>query len=108
MYLTLFKMQKCLVYCSFYHVSVHSIPRYNVICKAIIYYILPLSIIGVLYVLMARRLHVSARDMPGEIAGPQSRAQARARRHVARMVVTFVIGNQTKIYTKRVSFTHLF
>lgn len=42
---------------------------------------------------MARRLHVSARDMPGEIAGPQSRAQARARRHVARMVVTFVIGN---------------
>lgn len=68
--------------------------RYNVICKAIIYYILPLSIIGVLYVLMARRLHVSARDMPGEIAGPQSRAQARARRHVARMVVTFVIGKK--------------
>ncbi|KAG4071909.1 hypothetical protein HA402_006070 [Bradysia odoriphaga] len=65
--------------------------KYNVICKAIIYYILPLSIIGVLYVLMARRLHVSARDMPGEIAGPQSRAQARARRHVARMVVTFVL-----------------
>lgn len=30
--------------------------------------------------------------MPGELAGPQSRAQARARRHVARMVVTFVIG----------------
>lgn len=41
---------------------------------------------------MARRLHVSARDMPGEIAGPQSRAQARARRHVAKMVVTFVLG----------------
>lgn len=51
---------------------------------------------------MARRLHVSARDMPGEIAGPQSRAQARARRHVARMVVTFVLGNQI-----HVSFTHL-
>lgn len=51
---------------------------------------------------MARRLHVSARDMPGEIAGPQSRAQARARRHVARMVVTFVLGNK-----KHVSFTHL-
>lgn len=40
---------------------------------------------------MARRLHLSAREMPGELAGPQ-RAQARARRHVARMVVTFVIG----------------
>lgn len=40
---------------------------------------------------MARRLHLSAREMPGELAGPQ-RVQARARRHVARMVVTFVIG----------------
>lgn len=40
--------------------------------------------------------------MPGEIAGPQSRAQARARRHVARMVVTFVLGNK-----KHVSFALL-
>lgn len=41
---------------------------------------------------MARRLHLSAREMPGELSiGPQ-RVQARARRHVARMVVTFVIG----------------
>lgn len=46
---------------------------------------------------MARRLHVSARDMPGEIAGPQSR-QAQARRHVARMVVTFVIGNEIYVF----------
>lgn len=61
------------------------------VAKSIAYYFLPLSIIGVLYALMARRLHVSAREMPGELAGPQ-RAQARARRHVARMVVTFVIG----------------
>lgn len=62
------------------------------VAKAIIYYILPLLIIGVLYALMARRLHLSAAEMPGELAGPQSRAQARARRHVARMVMTFVIG----------------
>lgn len=62
------------------------------VAKAIIYYFLPLSIIGVLYALMARRLQLSAREMPGELAGPQSRAQARARRHVARMVVTFVVG----------------
>lgn len=75
------------LYLSFEH-------RYNVVAKAIIYYFLPLSIIGVLYLLMARRLHLSAREMPGELAGPQSRAQARARRHVARMVVTFVIGKQ--------------
>lgn len=61
------------------------------VAKSIIYYFLPLSIIGVLYALMARRLHLSAREMPGELVGPQ-RAQARARRHVARMVVTFVIG----------------
>lgn len=44
---------------------------------------------------MARRLHISAREMPGELAGPQGRAQARARRHVARMVITFVIGKLT-------------
>lgn len=69
-----------------------SIRRYNVVAKAIAYYFLPLSIIGVLYALMARRLHISARESIGEFAGPQSRAQARARRHVARMVVTFVIG----------------
>lgn len=65
--------------------------RYNVVVKAIVYYFLPLTIIGILYALMARRLHLSARDVPGEVAGPQ-RAQARARRHVARMVVTFIIG----------------
>lgn len=70
----------------------HFAHRYNVVAKAITYYFLPLTIIGVLYALMARRLHLSAREMPGELAGPQSRAQARARRHVARMVVTFVIG----------------
>lgn len=64
------------------------------VAKSIAYYFLPLSIIAVLYALMARRLNVSAREMPGELAGPQ-RAQARARRHVARMVVTFVIGTIT-------------
>ena len=70
--------------------------RYITVAKAVIYYLLPLSIIGILYVLMARRLHLSAREMPGELAGPQ-RAQARARRHVARMVVTFVIGECRRI-----------
>lgn len=65
-----------------------SLKRYSVVAKAILYYFLPLSIIAVLYALMARRLHLS---LPGENAGP-IRAQAHARRFVARMVVTFVIG----------------
>ncbi|XP_050101301.1 neuropeptide CCHamide-2 receptor-like [Anopheles aquasalis] len=64
--------------------------KYKTVLNSIVYYILPLSIIGVLYALMAHRLHTSAREMPGENAGPQSRSQARARRHVARMVITFV------------------
>ncbi|XP_052888531.1 neuropeptide CCHamide-2 receptor-like [Anopheles moucheti] len=65
--------------------------KYKTVLNSIVYYFLPLSIIGILYVLMAHRLHTSAREMPGENAGPQSRSQARARRHVARMVITFVI-----------------
>lgn len=77
--------------CAHFSLLIFITYRYNVVVKAIAYYFLPLSIIGVLYALMARRLHLSAREMPGELAGPQ-RAQARARRHVARMVVTFVIG----------------
>lgn len=70
--------------------------------KAIIYYLFPLLIIGVLYLLMARRLHLSAREMPGELAGNQSRTQARARKHVARMVVAFVIGKFFKFNKKKI------
>ncbi|XP_013117461.2 neuropeptide CCHamide-2 receptor [Stomoxys calcitrans] len=65
--------------------------RYVVVTKAFVYYILPLFIIGVLYLMMAQRLHVSARDMPGETLSMQSRSQVRARRYVARMVVAFVV-----------------
>ncbi|KAI8037582.1 hypothetical protein M5D96_009737 [Drosophila gunungcola] len=66
-------------------------PEYMVAAKAFIYYLLPLSIIGALYIMMAKRLHMSARNMPGEQQSMQSRTQARARRHVARMVVAFVV-----------------
>ncbi|XP_073844754.1 CCHamide-2 receptor [Musca autumnalis] len=65
--------------------------RYVVVTKAFVYYILPLFIIGVLYLMMAQRLHVSAREMPGETLSMQSRSQVRARRYVARMVVAFVV-----------------
>lgn len=95
---------RCTVYCRVeveivftnhfptFPIIISAIYRWNVTIKAIVYYFLPLTLIGVLYLLMARRLQLSAREMPGELAGPQSKAQARARRHVARMVVTFVIG----------------
>ncbi|XP_060658154.1 neuropeptide CCHamide-2 receptor [Drosophila nasuta] len=75
--------------CSPYSTSIYA--KYMVVAKASIYYLLPLSIIGVLYIMMANRLHISARDMPGEQLSIQSRSQARARRHVARMVVAFVV-----------------
>ncbi|KAL5288617.1 hypothetical protein ACFFRR_009073 [Megaselia abdita] len=65
--------------------------KYTVVGKALIYYIIPLVVIGALYLLMAHRLRKSAREITSEIAGPQSRNQARARRYVARMVVVFVV-----------------
>ncbi|KAM7344156.1 CCHamide-2 receptor [Cochliomyia hominivorax] len=65
--------------------------RYVVVTKAFVYYLLPLFIIAVLYLMMAQRLHVSAREMPGETLSMQSRSQVRARRYVARMVVAFVV-----------------
>ncbi|XP_077290357.1 neuropeptide CCHamide-2 receptor-like [Arctopsyche grandis] len=63
----------------------------NVAAKALIYYLLPLSVIAFFYILMARRLQASARELPGALHGTQSASQARARRHVARMVLAFVI-----------------
>lgn len=66
--------------------------QFNVVAKALTYYILPLCVISCFYILMAKRLHDSAREMPGEFYGTQSVVQARARRHVARMVLVFIIG----------------
>ncbi|KAB0792972.1 hypothetical protein PPYR_12592 [Photinus pyralis] len=65
--------------------------KYMVLGKALVYYILPLCIIACFYVLMAKELHVSAREMPGELQSGQGIAQARARKHVARMVLAFII-----------------
>ncbi|KAK9883090.1 hypothetical protein WA026_001292 [Henosepilachna vigintioctopunctata] len=64
--------------------------KYNVVVKSLVYYFIPLIIISSFYVLMAKRLHDSAKEMPGENKGAQGIAQARARRHVARMVLIFV------------------
>ncbi|GFG34895.1 hypothetical protein Cfor_07356, partial [Coptotermes formosanus] len=60
-----------------------------VIGKFIIYYAIPLIIISVFYLLMARHLILSTRNMPGEMQG-QAR-QIRARKKVAKMVLAFVI-----------------
>ncbi|PSN48337.1 Neuropeptide CCHamide-1 receptor [Blattella germanica] len=60
-----------------------------VIGKFIVYYAIPLVIISFFYLLMARHLILSTRNMPGEMQG-QAR-QVRARKKVAKMVLAFVI-----------------
>ncbi|KAF5296488.1 hypothetical protein FQR65_LT01477 [Abscondita terminalis] len=65
--------------------------KYMVVARALVYYILPLCVIACFYILMAKELHLSAREMPGELQGGQGVAQARARKHVARMVLAFII-----------------
>jgi len=63
------------------------------IIKATIYYFLPLSIIAVLYTLMAQKLHNSAREVQNIVAGSRFKnPQAQNRRHVARMVIVFILG----------------
>jgi len=57
--------------------------------RFIVYYAVPLVVIGVLYALMARHLILSTKNMPGEQQG-QAR-QIRARRKVAKTVLAFVV-----------------
>ncbi|XP_022918985.1 neuropeptide CCHamide-2 receptor-like [Onthophagus taurus] len=63
--------------------------KYNVATKALIYYLIPLWIIAMFYISMAKRLQASANEIPGELQG-QSVSQMKARKHVARMVLCFV------------------
>ncbi|XP_046409409.1 neuropeptide CCHamide-1 receptor isoform X1 [Neodiprion virginianus] len=68
-------------------------PRIVLICRFFIYYALPLAVIGVFYLLMARHLFQSTRNMPGEMQC-QVRAsvkQVKARKKVATMVMAFVV-----------------
>lgn len=78
-----------ILFCTPYY-SNTTYTQYNVVAKSLIYYIIPLCIISAFYILMARTLHASVNEMPGELQGAQSLSQARARRHVARMVLVFV------------------
>ena len=60
-----------------------------VLLKFLSYYAIPLCIIAFFYILMARHLELSTRNMPGEMQGQSS--QIRARKKVAKMVLAFVI-----------------
>lgn len=63
--------------------------KFMVIAKFFVYYAIPLVVISFFYLLMARHLILSTRNMPGEMQG-QAR-QVRARKKVAKMVLSFVI-----------------
>lgn len=76
-------------YC-FPYPDIPNYAKYSAVVKSLIYYIIPLMVIACFYVLMAIRLHTSANEMPGEIRGAQGISQAKARKHVARMVLIFV------------------
>ncbi|XP_026471568.1 neuropeptide CCHamide-1 receptor [Ctenocephalides felis] len=63
-------------------------PRAVVLARFLVYYAIPLTVIGCFYALMARHLVQSARNVPGEIHGAQR--QILARRKVAITVLAFV------------------
>ncbi|XP_077290640.1 neuropeptide CCHamide-1 receptor-like isoform X2 [Arctopsyche grandis] len=66
-------------------------PKYArtiVLGRFLIYYAIPLTVIGVFYALMARHLVLSVKNIPGELL---ARRQVKARRKVAMMVLAFVV-----------------
>ncbi|XP_022909503.2 neuropeptide CCHamide-2 receptor-like [Onthophagus taurus] len=63
--------------------------KYIIAGKALVFYIVPLFVIASFYILMAKKLHASVNEIPGQLQG-QSLSQIRARRNVARMVLCFV------------------
>ncbi|XP_053610947.1 neuropeptide CCHamide-1 receptor-like [Plodia interpunctella] len=64
-------------------------PPTMVLIRFLVYYSLPLAVIALFYVLMARHLVLSTQNMPGEMQGTQR--QMRARRKVALTVLAFVL-----------------
>ncbi|XP_032685638.1 neuropeptide CCHamide-1 receptor-like [Odontomachus brunneus] len=64
-------------------------PKTIIICRFFFYYMIPLSIIAVFYILMARHLMHSTKNIPGEMQGQVK--QVLARKKVAKMVMAFVI-----------------
>ncbi|KAK1122323.1 hypothetical protein K0M31_009545 [Melipona bicolor] len=64
-------------------------PRMILVCRFFIFYAVPLSIIAFFYILMARHLMHSTRNIPGEMQCQVK--QVKARKKVAKMVMAFVI-----------------
>ncbi|XP_043279219.1 neuropeptide CCHamide-1 receptor-like [Venturia canescens] len=62
--------------------------RWMIVSRFFIYYLIPLFIIGIFYLLMARHLFQSTKKIPGEMQGQEK--QIKARKKVARMVLAFV------------------
>ena len=62
--------------------------RSHILVRFFVYFLIPLTIICVLYALMARVLVLSSRKMPGE---GQAQKQLQARKKVARLVLGFVL-----------------
>ena len=60
-----------------------------VLFKFVVYYAFPLIVIAWFYIMTALHLEMTARNMPGEMQGQSS--QIRARKKVAKMVMSFVI-----------------
>ncbi|OXA51151.1 Bombesin receptor subtype-3 [Folsomia candida] len=55
----------------------------------LVYYAIPLLFIGTFYIIMARHLILSTRNMPGEAQGQAKQIQARKK--VAKMILSFVV-----------------
>ncbi|XP_076240642.1 neuropeptide CCHamide-1 receptor-like [Calliopsis andreniformis] len=64
-------------------------PKTILVCRFFIYYAIPLTIIAFFYILMARHLMNSTRNIPGEMQSQIK--QVKARKKVAKMVMAFVI-----------------
>ncbi|KAL0113378.1 hypothetical protein PUN28_012506 [Cardiocondyla obscurior] len=92
-YIKEFKVNSNISFCACYPFPVEefgmSYPKVIVICRFFVYYIIPLCIIAVFYMLMARHLMRSTRNILGEMQGQVKQIQARKK--VAKMVMAFVI-----------------
>ena len=67
-------------------------PKFHAVYRFVIYFALPMVIIGTFYLLMARILVLSSRHLPGEGAVQgQAARQLEARKKVAKLVLSFVV-----------------
>lgn len=71
-------------------------PKAHSVFRFVVYFVIPLLIIGLFYVLMARILIVSSREMPCEsmkdsTMNQQQQRQVQARLKVAKVVLSFVV-----------------